>query len=117
MNTLGKLAEDYAASYLHDKRYVIIERNFYCKYGEIDIIALHNREIVCVEVKCSKSESYDSPALRVSRVKLIKIRATYQIFLSKNPIYGEYPYSLDVIAVLLETHEIQHLQNVTSGDI
>lgn len=117
MNTLGKLAEDFAVSYLTDKKYVIIEQNFRCKYGEIDIIALLKNKIVCVEVKCSKSKSYDSPALRVSRVKLIKIRATYQIFLSRNPIFNEYPYSLDVIAVLLETQEIQHFQNVTLGDI
>lgn len=120
MNTLGKLAEDCAALYLRDNRYKIIERNFSCKYGEIDIIALRNAKVVCIEVKSSKSRLYDSPALRVSRIKLLKIKASYQIFLSKSPLYREYPYTIDVLAVqlhILRSPEIEHFQDLTESDI
>ncbi|WP_297889701.1 YraN family protein, partial [Sulfurihydrogenibium sp.] len=49
--SLGKEKEDIAANYLKEKGYEILERNFYTKYGEIDIIAYKDDTIVIVEVK------------------------------------------------------------------
>ena len=48
---LGNLGEQIATEYLEKKNCKIIERNFYCKQGEIDIIAKDKNEIVFVEVK------------------------------------------------------------------
>lgn len=52
----GKLGENIAAEYLKRKGYSIIARNFYCKMGEIDIIAKEKHEIVFVEVKTRNGE-------------------------------------------------------------
>ena len=48
---IGKLGEDLAIKYLKEKGYEIIERNFRCKQGEIDIIAKAKEEYVFIEVK------------------------------------------------------------------
>ena len=48
---VGKLGEDIATKYLENKGFRIMERNFYCKQGEIDIIAKQGKEIVFIEVK------------------------------------------------------------------
>ena len=48
---LGKEGEDFAADYLQKQGYEIIDRNFECKQGEIDIIAKEKNEYVFIEVK------------------------------------------------------------------
>ena len=48
---LGKEGEDFAADYLQKQGYEIIDRNFECKQGEIDIIAKDKNEYVFIEVK------------------------------------------------------------------
>ena len=47
---LGKTGEDIATQYLIQKGYKIVERNFYCRQGEIDIIAKDKNELVFIEV-------------------------------------------------------------------
>ena len=51
----GKLGEDIAVHYLKQNGYVILDRNFECRQGEIDIIALDKKEIVFIEVKTRTS--------------------------------------------------------------
>lgn len=52
---LGKEGEDFAADYLQKQGYEIIDRNFECKQGEIDIIAKEKNEYVFIEVKQGKT--------------------------------------------------------------
>ena len=57
---LGKLGEKIAEKYLIKNKYTIIEKNFYSKQGEIDIIAEEKdtREIVFIEVKTRTNSKY-----------------------------------------------------------
>ena len=50
---IGKIGEDMACNYLLQNNYKIIDRNFHCRQGEIDIIAVDNttKEMVFIEVK------------------------------------------------------------------
>ena len=54
---LGNIGEQIAAEYLENNNYQIIKRNFYCKNGEIDIIAKDNNEFVFVEVKTRRYQT------------------------------------------------------------
>ena len=55
---LGKQGENYACQYLKTKGYQIIQRNFSCKQGEIDIIAKDKEEYVFIEVKTRHNFHY-----------------------------------------------------------
>jgi len=48
---IGQLGERYAQSYLIDKGYTVVDTNWHCKHGEIDIIVKDANEIIFVEVK------------------------------------------------------------------
>ena len=69
--TLGKFGEDKACKYLEKNDYIISERNFRCKQGEIDIIAkdLSKNELVFVEVKTRLSFNFGRPAQSVNYIK------------------------------------------------
>ena len=57
----GKEGEKIAASFLKENGYRIIETNFRCVLGEIDIVAKENGELVFIEVKTRKSEKLGYP--------------------------------------------------------
>lgn len=68
---LGKIGEELAAKYLAQNKYKIIQRNFRCKLGEIDIIAydLRNKELVFFEVKTRSNFKYGRPSEAVTKMK------------------------------------------------
>ncbi len=115
MNIMGKIAEDHAVIYVRRLGYRILARNFYTKYGEIDILAYIDREVVCFEVKASTSTVYDSPGLRVNRLKILKIQKCFEAFISRFQQYEHYSCRIDVIAVYIKgntLYDIQHFKNV-----
>lgn len=61
----GKKGEDIAVAYLKGKGYRIVERNYKCPLGEIDVVAKDGDTIVFVEVKSGKSEEFGDPQLAV----------------------------------------------------
>ena len=79
----GRIGEDISAKYLQQIGYQIIERNFECKQGEIDIIAIDKEELVFVEVKTRTGEVYGKPKEAVDKTKKKHIykSAEYYIYL------------------------------------
>ncbi len=82
----GKIAEDFAVSYLSSRGYKVIERNFHSRFGEIDIIALKNTCLIFIEVKARWNMKFGAPAEAVTPQKLWKIGKTgeYYAFLHPN---------------------------------
>ena len=78
---LGQTGEDLAAEFLQQQGMVIIERNFRCPRGEIDIIARDGETIVFVEVKTRRTLALGSPLEAVTRAKLKRIRMLSAIWL------------------------------------
>lgn len=62
----GKTGEDISTEYLEKNGYQIIERNFRCNQGEIDIIAIQKNEIIFIEVKTRSNAHYGLPAEAVN---------------------------------------------------
>ena len=69
----GRRGEDAAAAYLKRAGYEIIERNYRCPFGEVDIVAREGGSIVFVEVKCRRSERFGEPEDSVGREKQRKL--------------------------------------------
>lgn len=70
---LGARGEDAAAAYLDRIGMTIIDRNWRCRAGEIDIIALDGTDLVLVEVKTRRSTSHGTPEEAVSATKQRRI--------------------------------------------
>ena len=101
----GKLGEDRAISFLEDRGFLVIERNFYSRFGEIDLIASRDGVLNFVEVK---SGEYD-PIYQITPRKLSKILKTVQIYLSKKRIYCDY-----VVDAVIVEDDIELIENITS---
>ncbi len=98
---IGSRYEDMAADYIKSQGLQIIEKNFYSKFGEIDIIAIDLKQnmIIFYEVKFRKNERYGSPFEAVDYRKQQKIRKTAQYFLVTHRQYAEYQVRFDVIGI------------------
>lgn len=102
----GNIAEDSACDYLTAHGYQIIERNFYAKTGEIDIIVSRDEVLHFVEVKSGNSFE---PVYNITPGKLRKIIKTAQFYMKKNGI--DPVFSID--AIIVSNGEIEFLENVT----
>ncbi len=83
---IGMLGEDYAEESLVRDGYVIVKRNYRCKYGEIDIIAYKDGVHVFVEVKTRKGNLYGEPAEAVNYFKQQKIMRSALFYMKRDDI-------------------------------
>lgn len=87
---LGIMGEEQAASYLDNNGYKIIERNYRCRYGEIDIIALKHDILCFIEVKTRASIKYGAPCEAVdARKKQHIVRCAYDYMDTFNGDYKD----------------------------
>ncbi|MGB7604484.1 MAG: YraN family protein [Lutisporaceae bacterium] len=101
---LGAFGEDMACSYLESNGYRIIERNFSCRVGEVDIIAMEGDTLAFIEVKCRTSINFGNPSEAVSYYKQSRIVKTALFFMTKHKIF-DYMCRFDVIEVLTDGTE------------
>ena len=96
---LGNKGENMALKYLKSKGYKIIEQNFTCMLGEIDIMARHDGFLVFVEVKTRTSNMFGRPAEAVDYRKQEKIRKIALYYQRVKGLFSE-PVRFDVVEVL-----------------
>ena len=107
----GSNAESYACGFLLDKGFEIIDRNFYTRYGEIDIIAYKDNVLHFIEVK---SGSGFEPIYNITPAKLTKLTKSIRIYLAKNKT--KYPFCLDALIIRYEgdmPQECELVENIT----
>ncbi len=111
----GAWGEKIAAHYLRKQGYKIVEKNFSCRFGEIDIIAQNGEFLVFAEVKLRKDISHGEPKEFVTSSKQTRLRTTAQWYLSQHPT-GLQP-RFDVVEILApqgdktRTPILHHLEN------
>lgn len=107
----GKIGEDLVVKYLEQNGYTIIERNFECRQGEIDIIAKDKDEIVFIEVKTRTNENYGKPKEAVDETKKKHIYKSSEFYVYINHLENE-PIRIDVIEVYKkqEKFTIHHIK-------
>ena len=81
---IGKNGEDIASNYLKDLGYNILEKNFLCRSGEIDIIAKDDEELVFVEVKSRTNYLYGHGIDAIDKNKMKNIYRTAEYYLYIN---------------------------------
>lgn len=81
---LGSWGEEQAARYLRRRGYKILEKNFSCRFGEIDIIASRGGYVVFAEVKLRKDADFAQAREFVDRAKQRRLISTAQLWLSCN---------------------------------
>ncbi|KAB8197074.1 YraN family protein [Nonomuraea phyllanthi] len=95
---LGRQGEEVAVTYLEAKGMKIIDRNWRCRHGEIDIIAEDGPSLVVVEVKTRSGRSHGTALESVSRAKLARLRMLAAKWLATQPRTYE-SVRVDVIAL------------------
>lgn len=97
---LGVLGEELVAHWLHSQGWVILERRWRSRWGEIDIVALSTFLLAFVEVKTRSDGSWDLEGLlSITRHKQRKIHQTAQCFLARYPHLIKHPCRFDVALV------------------
>lgn len=96
---LGRAGEDLAHTYVCQLGWHVLERNWRCRDGEIDLIALDGDTVVFVEVKTRHSDSSGHPLEAVTRTKLRTIHTVARTWLASSGTW--YPRCrVDVIGIL-----------------
>lgn len=84
----GQTGEALAETFLKKHGYRMVEHNFRCKFGEIDLIAYKDKTLCFIEVKTRSSDAFGEPIDAVDRAKqkrLIRL-ANYYLFKKKCPM-------------------------------
>lgn len=112
---LGAKGEKMAAEYLVKNGYLIIDRNFRTREGEIDLIAEKNEELVFIEVKSRSSLTFGSPEEAVNEKKQQKIMAVINRYLEKKGL-NTAKWRLEIITLFLDRKKhrlsLRHLKNL-----
>ena len=109
----GAWGEELAATYLREKGYVILERDWHSGHRDIDIIALHNGSLVFVEVKTRHDRDYSEPESAVNYQKQKNLRLAINHYIKFRHVNS--PWRFDVVTVIGQIGhsqpEINHIED------
>ncbi len=113
-DALGKYGEDHAAQFLIDAGLEILDRNWRCAEGELDLVAVENGVLVVCEVKTRRNDKFGGPLVAVTPVKLARLRGLAIAWCRAHGWRG--PIRIDVIgiwaAVPGRTDRVEHVRGV-----
>lgn len=107
------MGEIYANKFLIKKGYKILDKNYRCKIGEVDIIAKDKEYLVFIEVKTRYSLKYGYPCESVTKWKQKNIIRVAQHYLKKKDLYNQ-SIRFDVIEILIDQNQkpwVRHMEN------
>ena len=111
---LGAKGEKLAARFLKRKGYKIIQRNYRCKLGEVDIVAEQDKTLVFVEVRTQQTEKFGPPQYSINSAKRSHI-SRVALFYIKEKRLVEQSCRFDVIAITFPSGSrkpnIEHIEN------
>ncbi len=113
---LGVFGEQVAVTYLRDKGWEILDRNWRCARGELDIVArAPSGEVVIVEVKARRTLRAGEPIEAVTWRKLARLRSLSAQWLQDHPQGGRAGVRFDVVGVLVgvgRPTQVRHVMGV-----
>jgi len=102
---VGKAGEEAARGYLEERGYRVVDTNFRCLYGEIDIIALRGGRLIFVEVRTRTGSSFGTPAESITPEKLGRLRKS-AIYYMKSRYGREISCRFDLIAIKMKRESL-----------
>ena len=110
----GITGEQIATTEMKQKGYQILENNYRCHIGEIDIVASNNEFLVFVEGKTrTEGKTKVDPLISITQKKRRKLKNLGMFYVRQKSIYNKQP-RFDVIAIMLlkdKKHTLQHIEN------
>ena len=98
-DALGRYGEDLAAQYLEDLGLIILDRNWRCTAGELDVVARDGAALVVCEVKTRRSERFGAPVEAVSPRKMRRLRLLAIHWLDEHQVHAP-EIRFDVIGIV-----------------
>lgn len=112
--TLGDAGEDLACAHLAALGYEILDRNWRCPVGELDVVARREESLVFCEVKTRRSHRFGAPVEAVTPTKLRRLRRLASLWLQEHDTWSP-TLRIDVVGVLWPVGrdpEVHHLEGV-----
>lgn len=113
-STLGAYGEAFAARYLIDQGMVLLDRNWRCELGEIDLVLRDGRVLVICEVKTRSSLAFGSPLEGVTELKAARLRRLAARWLADHTIRPK-EVRIDLVGLLVPRAgdtELDHVRGV-----
>ncbi len=115
---LGSHGEQIAATYLERQGYSLVERNWRCPVGEVDIVARDGECLVFVEVRTWRSDRYGTPEASITPRKQARMLDVAQSYLQASGL-DNVAWRIDVIAIEMEdfgeVRKLNHIQNAVEA--
>ena len=115
----GKLGEKLARDFLKKRGYSVIETNYRCPQGEIDIVARHKDTLAFVEVRTKRSLEFGSPEESITSAKKERMRAAAASYLQMHSNLPQL-WRIDVVAIELNQSgkplRIELIENAVGGE-
>jgi putative endonuclease len=107
---LGRKGEDVAVSVFRHLGFEVVQRNYRCKHGEIDLIARRGGVLVFCEVKTRRTDLWGTPAEAVDHRKRSRLRLLAAVWLAEHPV-GRVEVRFDVVSVIVrpDRNEVTHI--------
>ena len=108
---LGKEGEALAVDLLQQKNHTVLCRNYRYRRGEVDIISVHQNQLIATEVKTRETGAFGAPFSAVSRSKQRQIISVMNAFIEQTQRTEEVRF--DVISIVLGKNgkEIEHIES------
>jgi len=112
--TLGKLGEDVAARRLAAQGYVVLERNWRCATGELDLVLERGEALIFVEVRTRRGDRFGTPEESITARKRARLISAALTYLSERAA-ADRAWRIDVVAIEIgsrgEVVRFNHLEN------
>jgi putative endonuclease len=99
-DAVGRYGERIAAQHLRGAGYEVLDRNWRCRWGELDLVARDGCDVVAVEVKTRRSTTAGHPLEAVTPAKVARLRRLLGEWLSVHDTVSARSVRVDVVAVL-----------------
>ncbi|MDH5470526.1 MAG: YraN family protein [Gammaproteobacteria bacterium] len=112
----GRAAEDRACAHLLSAGLILLERNYYCRRGEIDLVLQDADTLVFVEVRYRRQNSFGSALESVDRRKQARLIAAAQHYLQARTHSARLNCRFDVVAITGQEKTLEWIRHAFTVD-